>query len=178
MTAFLNTVILVYQDETVSPILTTTREYGRWLETQFDAYTCQKELYLKTRKKDGTIVEERHPGTRIGAWFDGQEFGVPQLQSYFIPQKSKVMDWLQRYKLAELRDAVPISVTDSKHRKLLRLYTLQQIELYVKSNIYRRFDLSSECKIAPRQIRVTDADMKEIIFPQKLVLSQGKKRLF
>jgi hypothetical protein len=62
----LDTFQLVNEDRVISPILTTTRKYGDWFEGTFDEYTSQMELYMKSKKKSGESLLERHPGTRIG----------------------------------------------------------------------------------------------------------------
>ena len=50
MEKYLNTFVLVNKDRVISPILTTTREYGNWLEKIFDSSICNLELYMKSLK--------------------------------------------------------------------------------------------------------------------------------
>lgn len=169
----LETFQLVNEDRVISPILTTTRKYGDWFEGTFDEYTAQTELYLKSKKKTGESLLERHPGTRIGAWFDSVTLGE-DFQSYFIMQDSPMFDRLVKLHLAEPQDAVPISVNDVEHRKMIRVYTTKQIELYIRSVLlYRSFNISSYLG-TPKQIKVRNVDLDKVIMPKV----QHRKRLF
>lgn len=170
----LNTFVIVYEEEVISPLLTTTREYGRWLEDTFDSSICQLELYLKSKKKTGESVLEPHPGTKIGEWFNKQNFQKRELQSWFVYQDSTMMDKIRKYKLAEYRDAIPISVNDKQGRRMLRCYSLQQIELYVKSNIDRNFKIDT-LYASPKQIKIRESDFDKMIIPKTETV---RKRLF
>ena len=167
----LGTFVIVSEDKVISPILTTTREYGRWLEEIFDSSICQLELYLKSKKKTGESVLEFHPGTKIGEWFGRQNFEQRNLQSWFIEQDSTMMDKIRKYKLAEYRDAVPVSENDVR---MLRCYTVEQIEMYVKSNIDRSFKIN-DLITPPKQIRIRKSDFDKMIMP---VVKPARKRLF
>ena len=168
----LTTFQLVYKDKVISPTLTTIREYGSWFEDTFDKYTAQLELYMKSKKKDGESVLEWHPGTRIGDWFDKTEVKSNNFKSWYIYQDSDVMQRLVKLKLAEQKDAIPISVNDVKGRKLLRVYTIDQIELYIRSTINKSFDIH-EFISTPKQVVVTD--MSKLI---KTEVSNQKRKLF
>lgn len=100
----LNTIILVHDNSSISPPLITTREYGNWLEEEFDASLFQgstgNSIFMRTRKDDGTSVLEKHPGTRIGAFFDKLKPLEPGLNSYFVLEQSKVIERLVKLKLA------------------------------------------------------------------------------
>ena len=168
----LQTFVLVYNNEIISPLLTTTREYGNWLQSNFDSSICQLELYLTSKKRSGETVLESHPGTRIGAWFDKNKFQSKDLYSWFIYQDSTMMEKLKKYNLAELRDAIPISVNDEQGRRMIRCYTVEQIQLYVKSNIDKSFTVSYS---KPKQIKIRESDFNKMIIPE---LKKERKRLF
>lgn len=167
----LETFVIVSEDNVISPILTTTREYGRWLEEIFDSSICQLELYLKSKKKTGESVLEMHPGTKIGEWFGRQNFEQKNLQSWFIYQDSTMMDKIRKFKLAEYRDAVPIT---GQGTRMLRCYTMEQIELYVKSNIDKSFKIDN-LFTSPKQIRIRKSDFDKMIMPE---VKKVRKRLF
>ena len=168
----LNTFQLVHKDRAISPSLLTIREYGTWFEQVFDNYTSQMELYMKSIKKTGETVLEWHPGTRIGNWFDTHELRSQGLQCWYILQDSQAMDKLRRHKLAESRDAIPIAVNDKENRRMLRVYTLEQVELYIKSTLDRNFSMANYVG-KPIQIKVNTLD--GVIQP---VIKQTKKTLF
>lgn len=162
----LRTFQLIHGGEIISPLLTTTREYGNWFEGVFDEYTTASELYMRS-KKNGKTVLESHPGTRIGNFFDKQtKLENSNLYSWFILQDTKMMDTIVKYKLAEKRDAVPISVNDEKHRNMIRVYTVEQVEYYIRANIDRRFNMSKYLQIAPKKVTVPDSEMDGLIRPK------------
>lgn len=168
----LQTFVIVSDNKVISPVLTTTREYGRFLEDTFDSSICRLELYMVSKKSDGETVLESHPGTKIGSWFDKNKFFQNSLQSWFIYQDSTMMDKIRKYKLAEYRDAIPISVNDEKGRRMLRCYTVDQIDLYIRSNIDKLFKLEYD---KPKQIKIRESDFNKMIIPQ---IKQERKRLF
>ena len=170
----LGTFVFVYKEEVISSALTTTREYGRWLEELYDSSICQLELYLKAKKKTGESVLEMHPGTKIGEWFNKRNFEPKKFQSWFVYQDSTMMDKIRKYNLAEYRDAIPISVNDKQGRRMLRLYTIEQIELYVKTNIDRDFKIDG-LYAQPKQIRIRESDFNKMIIPQ---IKEQRQRLF
>lgn len=168
----LDTFVIVHNNKIISPVLTTTREYGRYLEELFDQSICQLELYMKSIKEGGERVLEFHPGSRIGHWYDKNKFQQKNLQSWFLYQDSTMMDKICKHKLAEYKDAIPIAVNDEKGRRMLRCYTVDQIELYVKSNIDKSFKIEYS---DPKQIKIRDTDFEKMIIPQ---IKQGRRRLF
>lgn len=170
----LSTFQLVNQDRVISPVLTTTRMYGTWFENVFDKYTAQTELYMRSKKKDGESVLEWHPGTKIGHWFDSNSIDSTDYKSWFILQESPMMDRLVKLKLAEQKDAIPISVNDVKNRKMIRVYTVKQIELYLKNMIDRNFNIADYISI-PKQIKVKDTDMDRLIMPKQTI---QRRKLF
>lgn len=170
----LDTFVFVSDNKVISSTMTTTREYGRWLEELFDSSICQLELYCKSKKKTGESVLEMHPGTRIGEWFGKQNFTSGNLQSWYLYQDSTMMDKLKKMKLAEYRDAIPISVNDEQGRRMLRVYTIEQIELYVKSNIDKNFSIAGLYS-PPKQIKIRESDFNKMVIPQ---IKQQRKRLF
>jgi len=170
----LSTFQLVNQDRVISPILTTTRMYGVWFENVFDKYTALTELYLKAKKKDGEQVLEWHPGTRIGHWFDTNDVDSTDYKSWFIMQESPMMERLVKLKLAEQKDAIPISVNDIKNRRMIRVYTVSQIELYLKNVLDKNFRIADYVS-TPKQIKVKDTDMNRLIMPRKVA---QRRKLF
>ena len=170
----LDTFQLVHNDKVISPIMTTTRKYGDWFEDTFDNYTAQMELYMKSRKKSGESLLERHPGTRIGAWFDSTKINSNEYKSWFILQDSPMFNRLVKLQLAEQQDAVPISVKDKQHRNMIRVYTVKQIELYIKTVLDKNFSLSQYIG-TPKQIKVRDVDMDKLIIPE---IKNKQRRLF
>lgn len=170
----LQTFCVVNNDKVISPQLVTIREYGRWLERTFDEYTAQQELYMKAKKQTGESVLEWHPGTNIGKWFDKNAVNDNVYKSWYIFQDSPMMERLVKLKLAEQKDAIPISVNDSEGRRMIRVYTVQQIELYIKNSIDKKFDISEYIGLA-KQIKVKDSDLGKIIMPK---MDIQRKRLF
>ena len=168
----LNTFQLVDKNRVISPILVTTREYGNWLETVFDSSICNMELYLSTVKEDGKRVLEKHPGTRIGDYFNKTQLTGSEYKSWFILEGSKCIDRLVKLKLAEKKDIIPTSVYDEKKRRMLRCYTINQIDLYIKTKIDRNFSIG-EYLGTPKQVKVDDM---QYIITQKI--QKKKKKLF
>lgn len=173
-TPLLSTFQLVNRDKVISPVLTTIREYGVWFEKTFDEYTVQKEIYLKSKKKSGESVLEWHPGTRIGQWFDNKQINSQEYQAWYILQDSPMMERLVKLKLAEQKDAIPISSTDDEGRRMIRVYTVAQINLYLKNLIDKSFDISTYVS-TPKQIKVRDCDMSKLIVPK---IDNTRKKLF
>ena len=167
----LSTFQLVNEDRVISPTLVTIRQYGIWFEEVFDKYTAQTELYLKSKKKSGESVLEWHPGTRIGSWFDKQS-NVEQ--SWLIPHESTAMARLVKLRLAEQKDSIPISVNDIEGRRMLRVYSTKQIELYIRSTIDKRFNIADYLS-TPIQIKISNADVNKLIMPK---VDTTRKKLF
>lgn len=160
----LDTFVLVRKQEIISPKLVTTREYGRWFEETFGSDVAQQELYMKTRKGDKVVLQS-HPGTRIGNFFDKTSVKSSKLKSWFILQDSPMMERLVKYKMAEQRDAIPISVNDEQHRNMIRVYTVQQIEFYIRSVIDKHFAISPYISQS-KQVCVNDSNMNKLIIPE------------
>lgn len=173
MNNYLNTFVLVNKDRVISPVLTTTREYGNWLEKVFDNSICNMELYMKSIKT-GEQTLEKHPGTRIGEFFKQTSVSSPGYKSWFAMQDSAVMDRLVKLKLAEYKDAIPISVNDKEGRRMIRLYTLQQIEMYIQTRIDRSFHIDKYITV-PKQVRISDCDVEQLIKPE---MDKARKKLF
>jgi len=165
----LSTFQLVNNDNVISPVLVTVREYGNWFQDTFDKYTTQVELYMRAKKKTGEIVLEWHPGTKIGAWFDSNKINDPKYKCWFIQQESPAMSKLVKLNLAEQTDIV-----SAKGQKLLRVYTLDQLVLYIRTNIDRNFDINQYLSV-PKQVKLKDSDLGTIIMPS---IEKKKKRLF
>lgn len=170
----LDTFQLVSEDRVISPILTTTRKYGDWFEGTFDEYTSQMELYMKSKKKSGESLLERHPGTRIGHWFDSSNINSDEYKSWYIMQDCPMFDRLVKLQLAQQQDAVPISVNDKEHRNMIRVYTVKQLELYIRTVIDKNFDIEQYVGI-PKQIKVRNVDLSKLIIPK---VEHKQRRLF
>ncbi len=151
-------------DRVISPPLTTVREYGRWLETVYDEYTCNYELYLKATLGD-TKVLEFHPGTRIGQYFDNTQFNSNRYNSWYVYQESAMMVKLNKMNLASYKDIAPILSGSRKGLKLLRLYSVDQIELYVKTKIDKNFRID-KFVTSPKKITVRKSDLSCIVIPE------------
>lgn len=165
---------LVNKDRVISPVLITIRDYGNWFEKFFDNYTAQTELYLHSKKKDGESLLEYHPGTRIGAWFDKNEFHQSNLKSWFILRECPALDRLVKLKMAEYKDTVPGQVYDEGKRQMLRVYTANQIELYIRQNLDKNFSISKYLG-ASKQIKLRDADMGKVIMPK---VANNRRKFF
>ena len=81
---------------------------------------------------------------------------------------------LVQMRLAELRDTVPISVSDELHRYMLRCYSLDQLQLYIQSNLDKQFKAEGKT-LKPREIKVKDIDFSHMIIPEK---QKGRRSLF
>lgn len=168
----LTTFVFVLADKIISPPLVTVREYGRWLDAVYDEYTCNYELYLR-ETVDGDRVLSYHPGTRIGSYFDTTSFNSDRYQSWYIHQGSTMMYKLNRLKLAEDRDVAAVRAHDKKGLRLLRLYSIHQIELYVRTKIDRDFQLNNFAGV-PKKIVLRKSDMQYVIMPQ---INKSKRSL-
>ena len=160
----LRTFVFVNGGRVISPPLVTVREYAKWLETVYDEYTCNYELYIRATV-GGTKVLEFHPGTRIGQYFDNTEFNSNKYDSWYVYQDSNVMEKLNKMKFAEYRDIAPILSGDKKGMKLLRLYSIDQIVLYIRTKIDRDFNINTFLS-EPKKITLRNGDMKKLISPQ------------
>lgn len=173
MNNYLNTFVLVNKDRVISPILTTTREYGNWLEKIFDSSICNLELYMKSLKT-GEKTLEKHPGTKLGEFFKKTPVQSNAYKSWFAMQDSEVMQRLIKLKLAEYQDAIPISVNDKEGRRMIRMYTTQQIEMYIQMRIDNAFKIDKYITV-PKQVKISDADMSQLIKPE---VDTTRRRLF
>ena len=160
----LKTFQLTNKKEIISPILVTIREYRRWFEKVFGEYISKTELYMKS-KRGGEVVYECHPGTRIGKFFDTNKFSSSNLHSWYILQDSPMMNKLVDYGMAELRDAIPISVNDEDHRNMIRVYTVEQVQCYIRTNIDKQFNIAPYVDIS-RHVPVRDCDMDKLTKPK------------
>ena len=168
----LTTIAFVSSDKVISPPLVTAREYVRWLETVYDEYTCNYELYLKAKFGDNEVLE-KHPGTRIGQYFDNTFFSAGKYNSWYIQQESSMMKKLHTMKLAEYRDIAQVLSGKRRGMRLLRLYSVDQIELYIRTKIDKSFRISDKF-MSPKKITLRKSDMKDIIIPET---QQFKKSL-
>lgn len=159
----LRTFVLVSEGKILSPALVTVREYANWMEKYFDEYTCHLELYLNSKKNGGT-VSEWHPGTKIGRFFDMQGFKNSNLQSWYIDSQSKGVRQLIKHGFATPNDS---------RSGLLRLYSVQQIELYIKTAIDQSFEIGTKI-IEPVQITITKEDAEKLVKPR----IAAKRKLF
>lgn len=154
----LRTFVLAKGGNTVSPLLVTVRDYAAWMEGYYDPFTCQLHLYLINKNN----VAEWHPGTQIGKYFSSLVTNNPELKSWYIHKDSEAMEKLIRHNLATIKDC-----RGSK----LRVFTVSQIEQYIKANIDPVFKLSNML-MNPQQISIKD--MNGIESPN----FKTKKKLF
>ena len=159
----LRTFVLVSEGKILSPTLVTIREYAGWMEKYFDKYTCQLELYIPAKKSGGT-VSEWHPGTKIGRFFDMQEFKKSELQSWYLPNDCKGFKQLIKHGF--------VTGNDSKSG-LLRMYTLSQLDLYIKKAIDDSFEISGKF-LPPIQITITKEEAERLVKPR----IAAKRKLF
>ena len=85
-----------------------------------------------------------------------------------------MFDRLVKLQLAEQQDAVPISVNDKQHRNMIRVYTVKQIELYIRTVLDKNFSMSQYVG-TPKQIKVRDVDLDKLIMPK---VENKQRRLF
>lgn len=172
----LNTFVLVNKGQIISPILITVREYAKWFEETFDGYTTKQELWKPA--KANLMSVDWHPGSKIGKWFDSHTFDSAALKSWYISKDSNVMKLLIKFHLAEYSDICHNRKLNSEILKdtssTLRVYTINQIEFYIKSTIDRNFDISGYVNPS-KQIKVKDTDMDNLIIPSTLT---ARKKLF
>lgn len=159
----LTTIMFTQGGKAISPVLTTAREYGRWLETLYESCVCDKELYVRQHVGED-IVLARHPGTLIGGYFDRNEFSNCKFMSWYVDQDSTMMTKLKNMKLAKDWDVPPVMGGQKKGRRLLRLYSIDQIRLYIQTNIDRKFDINGKFA-EPRKITLRKCDMSKIEMP-------------
>lgn len=161
----IRTFVLVHNNRVISPPLTTTREYGRWFEEYFDEYTVSQELYMKSIKADGERVLESHPGTKIGTFFKNTRVSDTKLVSWLINKDNSVIAKIKKQGILENGDI---------WGDTLKVYTVNQLEFYIRSNIDKTFSIASEVTL-PKQIKITDKDMSLLTYPQ---INQRNKKLF
>lgn len=160
----LTTFVFVGGNRALSPPLTTVREYARWLEVVFDEYTCNYELYIRATVGD-TKVLEFHPGTRIGQYFDNTEFNNNKYNSWYVYRESNMMSKLANMKLASYKDIAPTLSGQHKGLKLLRLYSVDQLELYIRTKIDKTFNIGNYLTTS-KKIVLRRKDFNDIVIPQ------------
>ena len=163
----LDSFVLVYNNEIISPMLTTTREYGTWFSSTFDNYTSGQRLFLKTRTNEGKSVLVRHSGTRIGDFFDTRKPDKYELKCWFLKADSNLIKQLTGYNLADKHDCM-----SRNGERFLRVYTIQQIEYYVQMLVDKRFRISNMV-LQPKKIQVDN--MADVVKPN---CKPNKRRLF
>ena len=73
------------------------------------------------------------------------------------------------------KDGIPISVNDEEGRRMIRVYTVNQIDMYIRTKIDPDFCIDkylTTCK----QVKISDADLENIIKPE--TNGSKKKKLF
>lgn len=148
----LDSFVLVEGGAVISPSLTTTREYGAWFSSYYDNYTSGQELFCTAKTKDGQRVLESHPGTRIGKYFDSHTFRRPELSCWFIKTDNDLIPQLKWYGLADSADCI-----SNSYGRVLRVYTVQQIELYIQETIDRDFRIGN-ILLPSKKVQVSDPD--------------------
>lgn len=161
----LSTFQLVNNGKVISPILVTTREWGKWFELVYDEYTINEHLYVKARRGEKSLLE-RHPGTRIGRFFDSDMFTQNDLGSVYILWESNIVDKLISIRMLRGNDNCSISINGEK-KNLVRLLTAGQIEVYIQSNIDRNFNISAYIGTS-KSVVVKDSDLEKIVKFQKM----------
>ena len=164
--AELRTFVLVYENKIISPELVTVRDYASYLESTFNETICHQHLYMNSKKADGNVACEWHPGTRLGNYFDHGRFVGVRFHSWYIPNDGKAMKQLTYHNIAELRDCNKYS-----GKQMLRVYTTDQIQAYIKFNIDGSYTLTT---LEPKQIVLSKSDMEQLIQPK----TQPIRRLF
>ena len=105
---------------------------------------------------------ERHPGTRIGRFFDSGRFTQPDLSSVYILWESGITERLLSLRMLGRNDSSSISIDRDKKKRVVRLLTARQIEVYIQSIIDRNFSISRY--VRPRKIVVVkDSDLEKIV---------------
>lgn len=163
-TVKLQTFQLVVGNKPISDWLITTREYGRFMRKFYDERVCSYELFKQESKK-GEPLMVYHPGSKIGKFFDNQCVTQQKYMSTFFKQGCSVLDKLYDMELANPNDFNYISVNGSSREKLLRAYTPDAIELYIRTCIDRDFTINPVL-MKPKQIKVLRGSLDKIIFPQ------------
>lgn len=154
----LDSFVIVQGGTIISPTLTTTRQYGIWLQNVFGQDIAAQELFLKVKRGDISLLES-HPGTRIGNYFDSNEFSKYELKCWYIANDSDVMEKLVMRGLAERGDCCKF-----QGKQMLRLYTVDQIQLYIQTKIDRSFNFGDLLR-EPKQIVTTE--LSKIIQPER-----------
>ena len=162
----LTSFVLVDKGKIISPRLTTIREYGRWMQEYFDEYTCNKELYMMTNKEGGQVLTY-HPGTRIGKFFDSNTVERSDLKCWYVHGNSSIMTQLSSWHIAETRDCVPTKLDNKENINILRLYTLSQIEFYIRNTMDKNFALTDDMVHTPKSITVKPEDYTTLIIPKQ-----------
>ena len=125
---------------------------------------------MKSKTAGGTVLES-HPGSKIGKWFDTRTFENTDYMSWFVAQDSLIMEKMRKLNMAELRDCVEVA-----KKRMLRLYTLAQLDLYIRSNIDKKFTfVENEIYLQPKQIKLRDVDFDKLLKPE---VKTPKKKLF
>ena len=161
----LDSFVFVHGGAIISPALTTTREYGAWFSSVFDNYTSSQALYI-AKNVDGGKVMTSHPGTRIGGYFDKHNFAKPELKCWYVDKESDIMKQIIWHNLADVNDC---SMYGSK--MMLRVYTVEQIELYIQSTIDKKFRIG-DMMLPSKKIQVNNLGL--LIRPEL----KKKKTLF
>lgn len=171
--------MLVENGKPLGPRLTTVREYGRWMQEYFDEYTCNQELYMRA-VRDGQAVLTYHPGTRIGSYFDSTPLEKSELKCWYIWQSSVVTTQLVKMHFAEFRDCAPTKTEDGKSIPMLRVYTVPQIEFYIRNTMNKDFVFTDDMLHTPKQIALKGNDSKMLIMPKqekrKSLLEKASKK--
>lgn len=153
----LKTFVLVDKNKVTSPALVTIRCYGEWMKEVFDEYTVKSELYMKSKEANlnGSSLQW-HPGTRIGEWFDHNTFNGNNMQSWYVEKDSYAIERLVKMGLADRKDVAQV-------KNKLRLYTVKQIEVYIRSNIDKSFSMA---RYVQEPIQVHTKDGKGVLEPK------------
>lgn len=119
-----------YCGRELTPVLVTARSFGEWCQEVFSEQVCRKYLYVASKKKGS----EYHPGTRIGNYFDNNEFNDSVYNSLYLPKSCEVFKYLIGNKLAEYGDVCRYR-KEEKFKDCIRCFTVPQIRLFVQEMI-------------------------------------------
>lgn len=123
----LRTVIPVYGDIVQSKPLVSTREFGRWMETNF-ADTCP-EFYLAATHIKNEEGFPKHPGAYLNGFFRKHPvINIQVTQRSFAIDSHFVLECVKEG-IVSLKDANKLAGGESTSYNFIKFYTLDQIEI-------------------------------------------------
>ena len=151
----LTTFVLTKNNTPITSPLVTARKFGDWINSKYGSDVSENLIRIKSNG-----LQEAHPGTKIGKYFDNNYFDDPSLNSIYIPKSNKIFSKLLKHRLIEASDC---SQTGN-HANELRVFTLDQINQFMKAKVSSDFpDIRDAFAI---NIRATEDDLKTISLPK------------